>query len=175
MTHRENPDTNFALSHATCNRYNAALLRDLTAVAGMQTKRLGGESLDRIFADLASGKYVPPDGVGPGMLGSAAGGAANAAAAAAANAIARRAADAGGNGGGSSSPPKWGSTYKPFYLSSETVLPIESNRSTYQVKPFHLSIQTVLPINSNRSTFQTQLVPLRGGGGAGAGTRSTDG
>jgi hypothetical protein len=46
------------------------------------------------------------------------------------------------------------STYrvKPFYLSSETVLPIKWNRSTYRVvKPFYLS---------NRSTDQTQLVPL---------------
>jgi hypothetical protein len=32
---------------------------------------------------------------------------------------------------------RWGSTYKPFYL---------SNRSTYQVKPFYLSSETVLPI-----------------------------
>jgi hypothetical protein len=32
-----------------------------------------------------------------------------------------------------------GSTYKPFYLSSETVLPIT-------VKPFYLSSETVLPI-----------------------------
>jgi hypothetical protein len=36
------------------------------------------------------------------------------------------------------------STYqvKPFYLSSETVLPIKRNRSTYQVKPFCLSNST---------------------------------
>jgi hypothetical protein len=47
-----------------------------------------------------------------------------------------------------------GNTYKPFCLSSETVLPINSNRSTYQVKPFYLS---------NRSTFQTQLVLLHPG------------
>jgi hypothetical protein len=40
----------------------------------------------------------------------------------------------------------WGSTYKPFCLSSETVLPIKRNRSTHQVKPFHLSSETVLPI-----------------------------
>jgi hypothetical protein len=37
-------------------------------------------------------------------------------------------------------------TYKPFYLSSETVLPIECNRSTYQLKPFYLSSETVLLI-----------------------------
>jgi hypothetical protein len=55
----------------------------------------------------------------------------------------------------------WGSTYKPFYHqvkpfypSSETVLPINRNRSTYQSKPFHLS---------NRSTFQIQPVPLHQG------------
>jgi hypothetical protein len=35
--------------------------------------------------------------------------------------------------------------YKPFCLSSETVLPIKRNRSTYQVKPFYLSSETVLP------------------------------
>jgi hypothetical protein len=46
---------------------------------------------------------------------------------------------------------------QPFYLSSETVLPVKrnrstyqtvhlSNRSTFQVKPFYLSGETVLPI-----------------------------
>jgi fructose-1,6-bisphosphatase len=45
---------------------------------------------------------------------------------------------------------------KPFYLSSEAVLPIKSNRSTYQVKPFYLSSQTVIPIKSNRSTYQVK-------------------
>jgi hypothetical protein len=35
---------------------------------------------------------------------------------------------------------------QPFCLSSETVLPIERNRSTYQAKPFYLSSETVLPI-----------------------------
>jgi hypothetical protein len=32
------------------------------------------------------------------------------------------------------------------------------------VQPFYLSSETVLPIERNRSTFQTQLVPLHGGG-----------
>jgi hypothetical protein len=43
------------------------------------------------------------------------------------------------------------STYqvKPFYLSSETVLPINRNRSIYQVKPFYLSSETVLPFKRN--------------------------
>ena len=36
---------------------------------------------------------------------------------------------------------------KPFYLPSQTVLPIERNRSTYRAKPFYLS---------NRSTFQVR-------------------
>jgi ribonuclease BN (tRNA processing enzyme) len=38
---------------------------------------------------------------------------------------------------------------KPFYLSSQTVIPIKSNRSTYQVKSFYLSSQTVLPFKFN--------------------------
>jgi subtilisin family serine protease len=41
------------------------------------------------------------------------------------------------------------------------------NRSTYQVKPFYLSSETVIPFKpfylSNRSTFQIQLVPLHQG------------
>jgi hypothetical protein len=38
---------------------------------------------------------------------------------------------------------------KAFYLSSESVLPIKRNRSTYQVKPFYLSSQTVIPFKCN--------------------------
>jgi hypothetical protein len=42
---------------------------------------------------------------------------------------------------------------KPFYLSSETVLPIKRNRSTYQVKPFYLSSETVLPFKRNSCSY----------------------
>jgi hypothetical protein len=46
---------------------------------------------------------------------------------------------AGPEGGGGGEVCINRSTYhvKPFYLSSQTVLPIESNRSTYQLKPFY--------------------------------------
>jgi DNA-binding response OmpR family regulator len=80
--------------------------------------------------------------------------------------VVRKKRDGTGSGGGKDSSGggdiKVGKyvTYKPFYLSSETVLPIKRNRSTYRAKPFYLSSETVLPIKRNRSSFQTQLVPL---------------
>jgi hypothetical protein len=45
---------------------------------------------------------------------------------------------------------------KPFHLSSETVLLIKSNRSTYQVKPFYLSSQTVLPFKRSVRSYSQE-------------------
>jgi hypothetical protein len=45
---------------------------------------------------------------------------------------------------------------KPFYISSETVLPIECNRSTHRVYPFYPSSETVIPVECIRSTCRVK-------------------